>query len=158
MALTRSPPPFGVYTPLVTFFNTDESLDLEATTQHALRMAKGGVVGLVIQGSNGEAPHLLHSERQTLVRTVKEALKDFDIKLIVGCGAASVRETLLYVSEAKEAGADYGLVLPPAYWTAAMSVPVIEKFFEDVGGPCFRNFESDCWCFDRLQLHQICLS
>jgi len=158
MTVTPSPPPFGVYTPLVTFFNTDESLDLEATTQHALRMAKGGVVGLVIQGSNGEAPHLLHSERQTLVRTIKEALNDFDIKLIVGCGAASVRETLLYISEAKEAGADYGLVLPPAYWTAAMSVPVFEKFFEGVGGPFLGRFKSDCWCFGRLQPHHICHS
>lgn len=43
-----------------------------------------------------------------------------------------MRETLLYLAEAKEAGADYGLVLPPAYWTAAMSVPVVEKFFSDV--------------------------
>lgn len=132
----NTPPPFGVYTPLVTFFHDDESLDLPSTTEHALRMASGKVVGLVIQGSNGEAPHLLHDERQTLVRTIKETLVKNGhegLKLIVGCGAASVKETLLYLSEAKDAGADYGLVLPPAYWTAAMSAPVVEKFFRDVG-------------------------
>lgn len=98
-------------------------------------MAQGGVAGLVIQGSNGEAPHLLHDERQTIVRTVRNTLEKNgfpDIKLIVGCGAPSVRETLLYLAEAKAAGGDFGLVLPPAYWTAAMSVPVIEKFFSDV--------------------------
>lgn len=135
MDTSNTPPPFGVYTPLVTFFNEDESLDLEATSQHAIRMAEGKVAGLVIQGSNGEAPHLLHDERQILVRTIKETLKKngySNLKLIVGCGAASVRETLLYLSEAREVGADYGLVLPPAYWTAGMSVPVIEKFFRDV--------------------------
>lgn len=132
---TISPPPFGVYTPLVTFFNEDESIDLTSTKQHALRMAQGGVTGLVIQGSNGEAPHLLHDERQELVRAVRTTLDENNYKaitLIVGCGAASVKETLLYISEAKEAGANFGLILPPAYWTAAMSAPVIEKFFSDV--------------------------
>lgn len=131
-------PPYGVYTPLVTFFHADESLDVPTTSQHALRMAHGGVVGLVLQGSNGEAPHLLHDERQTLVRAVREALDSNGfqtLKLIVGCGAPSVKETLLYLTEAKVAGADFGLVLPPAYWAAAMSVPVIEKFFSDVSPP-----------------------
>jgi 4-hydroxy-2-oxoglutarate aldolase len=135
---SNTPPPFGVYTPLVTFFHEDESLDLKTTSKHALRMAEGKVAGLVLQGSNGEAPHLLHEERQTLVRSVKETLKHNgygSLKLIVGCGSASVRETLLYLSEAKDSGADYGLVLPPAYWTAGMSVPVIEKFFKDVCSP-----------------------
>lgn len=129
------PPPFGVFTPLVTFFNEDESIDIESCNAHTLRMAAGGVVGLVIQGSNGEAPHLLHDERQLLVRTARATLNDHGykhIKLIVGCGAASVRETLLYISEAKAAGADYALVLPPAYWNAAMSVPVVETFFSNV--------------------------
>ena len=132
------PPPFGVYTPLVTFFHEDESLDLESISKHVLRMAEGKVAGLVIQGSNGEAPHLLHDERKLLVATVKRTLTENGfpgIKLIVGCGAASVRETLLYLSEAREAGADYGLILPPAYWTAGMSAPVIEKFYRDV---CFQ--------------------
>ncbi len=131
-------PPFGVYTPIVTFFNEDESLDLDATRQHVIRVAESKVAGLVIQGSNGEAPHLLHDERQTLIRTVKETLNQngySSIKLIVGCGAASVRETLLYLAEAQAAGADYGLVLPPAYWTAAMTVPVVEKFFSDASSP-----------------------
>lgn len=129
------PPPFGVYTPLVTFFNEDETLDLDAIKKHALRMAEGGVVGVVIQGSNGEAPHLLHEERQTIVREVRATLHDAGftrLKLIVGCGAPSVRETLLHMKEAQAAGADYGLVLPPAYWSAAMSVPVVERFFSDV--------------------------
>lgn len=131
----NAPPPFGVYTPLVTFFHEDESLDLESISKHVLRMAEGKVTGLVIQGSNGEAPHLLHDERKLLVSTVKETLNKNGfpgIKLVVGCGAASVRETLLYLSEAREAGADYGLILPPAYWTAGMSAPVIEKFYRDV--------------------------
>ncbi|KAH8704896.1 putative dihydrodipicolinate synthase [Talaromyces proteolyticus] len=133
MAIAK--PNFGVYTPLVTFFNEDESIDFESTLCHAKRMADGGVAGLVLQGSNGEAPHLDHEERKTLVHAVRNHLNSLGylkLHLIVGCGAASVRETLVYISQAKESGAEYALVLPPAYWVAAMNASVIEGFFRDV--------------------------
>ncbi|GLA44018.1 hypothetical protein AnigIFM63309_002279 [Aspergillus niger] len=128
-------PKFGVYTPLVTFFTEDESLDIESTLTHAKRMAEGDVAGLVLQGSNGEAPHLDHEERKYLVRAVRDHLNELgyvQIQLIVGCGAPSVRETLAHITEAKESGADFALVLPPAYWVLAMSTDVIEGFFDDV--------------------------
>ncbi|KAL3431040.1 aldolase [Aspergillus tetrazonus] len=125
----------GIYTPLVTFFNEDESLDIPSTLAHATRMAEGGVAGLVLQGSNGEAPHLDHVERKTLVRAIRDHLDRLNyknIQLIVGCGAPSVRETLVHIQEAKESGADFALVLPPAYWVSAMNVPVVEGFLYDV--------------------------
>lgn len=125
-------PTYGVYTPLVVFFHEDESIDLESTKRHIRRMAQGGVSGLVLQGSNGEAPHLTHEERRTVVQTARLYLDElgfFQIQLIVGCGASSVRETLSYIEEAKEAGANFALVLPPAYWSAAMTPAVLENFF-----------------------------
>lgn len=128
-------PIFGVYTPLVTFFTEDESLDIESTLTHAKRMAEGNVAGLVLQGSNGEAPHLDHKERKYLVRAVRDHLNELgyaQIQLIVGCGAPSVRETLTHITEAKESGADFALVLPPSYWVSAMTTDVIEGFFNDV--------------------------
>jgi 2-keto-3-deoxy-L-rhamnonate aldolase len=54
---SRVPPP-GIYVPTVTFFTPDDTLDVGATAHHALRMAKGGMAGLVVQGTNGEAVHL----------------------------------------------------------------------------------------------------
>ena len=128
-------PPFGVYTPLVTFFNDDESIDAESTKHHIQRMAEGGVSGLVLQGSNGEAPHLTHEERKTIITTARTHLDQngfSQIKLIVGCGAASVRETLSYINEAKQSGGDFALILPPAYWSAAMTPAVVEGFFSAV--------------------------
>lgn len=133
MASTK--PPFGVYTPLVTFFNDDESIDIQSTKAHIQRMAEGGVTGLVLQGSNGEAPHVTHDERRTIVRTARTHLDELGfphVRLIVGCGAPSVRETLSYIAEAREAGADFALVLPPAYWVAAMTPAVVEGFFSAV--------------------------
>ncbi|KAJ4354702.1 uncharacterized protein N0V89_006439 [Didymosphaeria variabile] len=93
-----SKPPYGVYTPLVTFFHEDESIDFPAVESHVRRMAEAGVAGLVLQGSNGEAPHLDHEERQEVItrtRLTLDSLGYEDTKLIVGCGAPSVRETLI---------------------------------------------------------------
>ncbi|KAK7701520.1 hypothetical protein SLS64_010265 [Diaporthe eres] len=133
--VSTTKPPFGVYTPLVTFFNDDESIDIQSTKAHIQRMAEGGVTGLVLQGSNGEAPHVTHDERRTIIQTARTHLNELGIpqvKLIVGCGAPSVRETLSYIAEAKEAGGDFALVLPPAYWVVAMTPAVVEGFFSAV--------------------------
>ncbi|KAK6225851.1 hypothetical protein QIS74_01898 [Colletotrichum tabaci] len=128
-------PPRGIYAPVVAFFHEDETLDLAALKTHVERLAKSGVAGLVIQGSNGEAPHLLHSERQQVIATAAEVLKQHgksDAVIIAGCGAQSTRETVQLCTEAKESGADYALVLSPSYWTVAMQKPVIQQFFDDV--------------------------
>lgn len=146
-------PPRGVYAPVVAFFNEDETLDFGALKAHITRLAKAGVAGLVIQGSNGEAPHLLHSERQEVIATASSVLKESGIPgavIIAGCGAQSTRESIQLCEEAKQAGADYALVLSPSYWSeyapsgsissteltsypaGAMQKPVIFKFFDDV--------------------------
>ncbi|KAH7140190.1 hypothetical protein B0J13DRAFT_62349 [Dactylonectria estremocensis] len=128
-------PPRGVYAPVVAFFHEDETLDFEALRAHVTRLAKAGVAGLVIQGSNGEAPHLLHSERQQVIATAAAVLKENGVPgavIIAGCGAQSTRETIQLCEEAKQAGADYALVLAPSYWTGAMQKPVVFKFFDDV--------------------------
>ncbi|KAI0111062.1 hypothetical protein GGR51DRAFT_64346 [Nemania sp. FL0031] len=128
-------PPRGVYTPVVAFFDADESLDLATLEQHITRLACAGTAGLVVQGSNGEAPHLSHSERQQIISTARAVLNQLekhDCVLIAGCGAESTKETAQLCTEAKEAGADYALVLSPSYWTGAMQKPAIKQFFTDV--------------------------
>jgi 4-hydroxy-2-oxoglutarate aldolase len=113
-------PPRGVYAPVVAFFHQDESRDNSGFDGHGTRLAKSRVAGLVIQGSNGEAPHLLHSERQEIISKASAILKKHgsaDAVIIAGCGAQSTRETILLCNEAKEAGADFALVLSPSYWS-----------------------------------------
>ncbi|KAH7018913.1 hypothetical protein EDB80DRAFT_561612 [Ilyonectria destructans] len=134
MTVTVKPPPFGVYTPVVTFFNQDESIDVKSISQHVHRLLLSGVRGLVIHGSNGEATHLLPDERAAVIRQVKDLIRErqSDAVIIAGCSANSTRETLLRIQDAREAGADYALVLPPSYWAAAMTKPVIKSFYIEI--------------------------
>jgi 4-hydroxy-2-oxoglutarate aldolase len=127
-------PPPGIYPPLVNFFNEDYSLDIPTIIQHALRSAKSGVAGLVILGSNGEAVHMDASERILLVSSIRKALDKEGLKmpLIVGCGQQSKRATLQTIKEAKEAGGDFALVLPPSYWPTAMTKGNVTGYFKEL--------------------------
>ncbi|PGH26753.1 hypothetical protein AJ80_01517 [Polytolypa hystricis UAMH7299] len=126
----------GIYVPTVAFFKDDtEELDLETTGTHAVRMATAGVAGLTTQGSNGEAVHLSHSERKLVTKTTREALDAAGyplLPIIVGCGAQSTRETIELCSEAAACGADYALVLPPAYYKGLYKPESTIEFFTDV--------------------------
>lgn len=129
-----SPPPFGIYPPVVTFFNEDETIDYDSFSKHLERLLQSGVTGLVIHGSNGEAAHLLHEERAEVIRVARKVAdqqKKSSI-IIAGCSAPSVRETLLLIEEAKQAGANYALVLPPSFWPAVMTKPVLKSFYTAV--------------------------
>lgn len=125
----------GVYVPTVAFFKGNEDLDLETIGKHAVRLAKAGVAGIATQGSNGEAVHLTHQERQQVTRTTRKALNDegFDsLPVIVGCGSQSTRETIELCREALTSGGDYALVLPPSYYKPFHRPDTIVEFFRDV--------------------------
>jgi 4-hydroxy-2-oxoglutarate aldolase len=95
------------------------------------------VTGLATQGSNGEAVHLTHAERQLVTSTTRKALNESGFShmpIIVGCGSQSTRETIQLCREAWEAGGDYALVLPPSYY-ASLFAPASEtiiQFFNKV--------------------------
>ncbi|KAF3761445.1 aldolase [Cryphonectria parasitica EP155] len=128
----------GVYVPTMCFFEEDtEDIDVATVASHAVRLARAGVTGLATQGSNGEAVHLTHTERSLVTATTRKALNDAgfsSMPIIVGCGSQSVRETVQLCTEAWEAGGDYALVLPPAYYSSlfAPSSGTIFDFFHAV--------------------------
>ncbi|KFY52459.1 hypothetical protein V496_08436 [Pseudogymnoascus sp. VKM F-4515 (FW-2607)] len=128
----------GVYVPTVCFFHRDsEDVDHETIASHAVRLARAGVAGIATQGSNGEAVHLSHAERQEVTFTTRKALADAgydDLPIIVGCGAQSTREAIQLCKEAHRSGGDYALVLPPSYYAPlfAPSSKSVLKFFNDV--------------------------
>ncbi|KAI1824289.1 hypothetical protein F4861DRAFT_271813 [Xylaria intraflava] len=122
----------GFYVPTVAFFTPEDTVDELTTSQHALRLAKAGVTGIVTHGSNGEAVHLDHNERSLITRLTRDALNNAgyaDIPVIVGCGAQSTRETIQLCNEAADAGGSHVLVLPPAYYGGLLTTDLIKAHF-----------------------------
>jgi 4-hydroxy-2-oxoglutarate aldolase len=126
----------GIYVPTVAFFEpATDDVDVETIASHAVRLARAGVAGITTQGSNGEAVHLSHKERNLITSVTRKALDDAGfghMPVIVGCGVQSTRECIELCEEAAAAGGDYALVLPPAYYQGLFSKETVKEFFQDV--------------------------
>lgn len=130
-----SPPPSGIYVPAVLFFDENEEFDVPAIKAHVLRLAKGGVTGILVQGSNGEAQHLSHDERKEAIRLTRKTVDENgfqNVVVIAGTGAQSTRETKKLCVDAKEAGATHVLVLTPSTWPPRMTKDAIIRFHREV--------------------------
>ena len=127
-----SPPP-GVYVPVPTFFVSRKAsnysreaapLDLETQTKHAIHLAKCGIRGLVVLGSTGEAIAITNKERSELLRHVRQQLESAgykDYPIIAGTATQGIEDTVQQLKDAKDAGAQWGLVLAPSYFATAVT-------------------------------------
>ncbi|KAJ7591550.1 hypothetical protein C8J56DRAFT_935832 [Mycena floridula] len=132
--MSVAPPP-GYYVPAVLFFTEDEEFDIPSIKAHTLRLAQGGVTGILVQGSNGEAQHLSHDERKAAIKLTRQTLDENgfqNVLVIAGTGAQSTRETKKLCVDAKEAGASHVLVLTPSVWPPQMNVDNIIRFHREV--------------------------
>ena len=71
----------------------------------------------------GEAHHLSHPERTTLIHSARRALDEAgfnDVPIIAGAGAGSTRETVELCKEASAAGADAVIVIISGYFAGAL--------------------------------------
>ncbi|TFK21179.1 dihydrodipicolinate synthetase [Coprinopsis marcescibilis] len=130
-----APPPPGVYVPAVLFFDENEEFDITAIKAHVLRLAEGGVTGILVQGSNGEAQHLSHDERKQAISLTRETLDQAgfqNVLVIVGTGGQSTRETKKLNEDAHKAGASHALVLTPGVWPKLMTLDNIVRFHREV--------------------------
>ncbi|KAJ5902653.1 hypothetical protein N7495_003181 [Penicillium taxi] len=125
-------PQAGVWCPTVTFFKHDtDTLDLESQAKYFRYLSQSGLTGLVILGTNSEAFLLTREERRQLIETARSAVGP-DYPLMAGVGSHSTKQTLELIQDAAEAGANYVLVLPPAYFGKATNMNVVKRFFSEV--------------------------
>ncbi|KAF1946391.1 dihydrodipicolinate synthetase family protein-like protein [Clathrospora elynae] len=126
------PPAPGVWCPAVTFYDpTTSNLDLAAQKQYFTYLSKSGLTGLVILGSNAEAFLLTRDEKKALMKAAREAVGP-NYPLMMGVSGFSVAQVLENISDAVDAGANYGLLLPAAYYGAATSKEVVMGFYDEV--------------------------
>jgi 4-hydroxy-tetrahydrodipicolinate synthase len=97
---------------MVTPFDDDGSLDLDAASELARWLADHGNDGLVVAGTTGEAPTLTESEKLDLWRAVSEAVT---IPVIAGTGTNNTAETVEMTRRATDTGVAGVLVVGPYY-------------------------------------------
>lgn len=93
------------------------------------------ITTVVLAGTNGEAVTLSAKEKFELVSTTRKLAIEHgrpDLAITLGCGGQSTRDVIAETKLAKEAGADFALVLVPSYFHFAMNEDAIVGFFEEV--------------------------
>jgi 4-hydroxy-tetrahydrodipicolinate synthase len=115
--MPEQPPrrPFGaVLTAMVTPFDGEGAVDLAAAQALAVRLVEEGHDGLVVSGTTGEAPTTTNAEKESLLRTVLEAVGD-RATVVAGVGTNDTRHTVELAEQAAKAGAHGLLVVTPYY-------------------------------------------
>ena len=104
---------FGrVVTAMVTPFDDDLGLDLDAAVGLAKHLADNGSDGLVLSGTTGEGPTLSDGEKLDLFRAVRGAVT---IPIIAGTGTNDTAHSVHLTKEAVQAGVDGILAVTPYY-------------------------------------------
>ena len=105
----------GVLAAVVTPFTADASaVDVAGIGRQVDHIIDGGVHGLVPGGSTGEFTSLTVEERKASNRAYIEAAAG-RVPVVAGTGALSTAETIELTRDAKDAGADAVMIVPPFY-------------------------------------------
>jgi 4-hydroxy-tetrahydrodipicolinate synthase len=111
--LLSGPPRFGrLVTAMVTPFDDEGALDVDAAIELARWLAGHGSDGLVLSGSTGESSVLSDEEKCDLWRAVASAVT---IPVIAGTGSNDTDHSVKLTARAKACGVDGVLVVTPYY-------------------------------------------
>ena len=104
----------GIFAASMSVLNTDLSLNIEKTIDHAENLIDQGCHGTAIFGSTGQSQLISISEKIDLLNKLsKSKYKD---KHLIGTGLNSLSETINFMKIAKSLEFEKFLIMPPAYY------------------------------------------
>ena len=104
----------GIIPPMVTPLNADGSLDEKGLEKLIEHLITGGVHGIFLLGTNGEAPSLSYALRKELITKACKYIRG-RVPVLVGITDTSFNGSLDIAAHSKVAGADAVVVAPPYY-------------------------------------------
>ncbi len=107
----------GVHAAIVTHFDDELQIDHDAVTAEVVRLIEGGIHGIVVNGTMGEANSLTAGERRDLVATAVSAAAG-RAPVCVGISAPSAQLAAGHARDAAAAGADSLMTLGPLLYRA----------------------------------------
>jgi len=104
----------GIFAATMSVLNSDLSLNIEKTIEHAEKLIDQGCHGTAIFGSTGQSQLLPISEKIDLLNKLsKTKHKD---KHLIGTGLNSLSETINFMKVASSLNFKKFLIMPPAYY------------------------------------------
>ncbi len=118
---------YGIIPPLVTPLLDNNKLDYEGLERLLEHVITGGVHGVFILGTTGEAQSLSYNLRVEMIRQTSNLIKG-RLPLLVGISDTSLTDSLALSQKAYEYGADAVVSAPPYYF--APGQPELAEFYE----------------------------
>ena len=104
----------GIFTPIVTPYYNDFSLNGNALAETVEHLIAAGVHGIVVAGSTGEY-YAQDPEERLEMMTRCAGLINGRVPIVIGTGAIRTEDSIMYAKAAKKAGADALLIATPPY-------------------------------------------
>ncbi|MEM7440794.1 MAG: dihydrodipicolinate synthase family protein [Pseudomonadota bacterium] len=104
----------GIYTPLITPYHADFSLNEAALASQVDHLVDAGVHGIIVAGTTGEYYAQSNEERIDMMARAKDLIAG-RVPLIVGTGAIRTEDSIMFAEAAVKAGADALLIATPPY-------------------------------------------
>jgi len=104
----------GIYAASMSVFNSDLSLNVEKTVNHAEKIIDLGCHGVAIFGSTGQAQLISISEKIALLNELSKS--KYREKYLIGTGLNSLNETINLMKVASSLNFSDFLIMPPAYY------------------------------------------
>ena len=121
----------GIFTPIVTPFRADDSIDEAALIANIARWMRTPLTGIVVLGSNGEAAQLDDAEADRAVEIARASVPP-GRPLIAGTGRESTKATIAATRRAAAAGVDAALVRTPSFFKSQMTSDVFVRHYTEV--------------------------
>jgi 4-hydroxy-tetrahydrodipicolinate synthase len=104
----------GIYAATMSVLNSDLSLNIKRTIEHAEMVIDNGCHGAAIFGSTGQAQLISISEKINLFNQLSKS--KYREKYIIGTGLNSLSETINLMSVARSLNFKKFLIMPPAFY------------------------------------------
>ena len=104
----------GIFAASMSVINSDLSLNIDKTINHAEKLIDQGCHGTAIFGSTGQAQLIPISEKIKLLNKLSDT--KYKDKHLIGTGLNSLNETINFIRIAKSLNFKNFLIMPPAYY------------------------------------------
>jgi len=116
----------GIIVPLVTPLANNDQIDVKSLEKLIEHVIEGGVHGIFVLGTSGEAQSISMRLREEMIRETSRILRN-RLPLLVGISDTSLNDSAALAQKAYEAGA-YAVVATPPYYFATGQSELIEYF------------------------------
>jgi dihydrodipicolinate synthase/N-acetylneuraminate lyase len=125
----------GIVPPLVTPLVAQDRIDTDGTRKVIEHVIAGGVAGIFILGSTGEAPSLSYALRREFIRLCCEIVNG-RVPVLVGGSDTAIVETIQLAKFAKQSGASAVVVTSPYYFACTQDdlVRYIRSLLDQIDG------------------------